>query len=216
MDKLLQSILQYLKSGTRIELYSSHNRHLLDDENVILWDTTAASISPEIYQKFKDALHTRACKWYTLNKILPFHDFCIALLCSVGYSLNHNTMSQVQPRTFKSAWRTISVMPATADKDLQDWIRDRIQDRDARKYETAMGIEAPESPVANRRISFGRELTNFNINEDIISKACSSKNIQEITVDNNKSLSAVIKKSTATPECQLDNLRIIHSELIRK
>jgi hypothetical protein len=216
MDKLFELVSEHLSKNARLEVYSSLNQHLIDNEHVVLWDKTAASISIEVHKKFKDVLSKKACSWYTLNKKLPYHDFCIALLCSVGYSLNHNTMPQVQPRTFKSAWRQISIMIGTGDQDIQNWIRDRIQDRDATKYLTALGMDIAESPTLERTISFGRQPTRFTLDEELISKACSSRNIREITSTSPVSMSGIVNKVTATPEGQLDNLRIIHSELIKR
>lgn len=216
MDKLFQLVSEHLSKNARLEVYSSLNQHLIGDEHVVLWDKTAASISTDVHKKLKDILSKKACSWYTLNKKLPYHDFCIALLCSVGYSLNHNTMPQVQPRSFKSAWRMISIMVGTGDKDIQDWIGDRIQDRDATKYLTALGIDTAESPTLERTVSFGRPPTKYTLDEEIISKACSSRNIREITDTVPASMSGIINRVTATPEGQLDNLRIIHDELIRK
>lgn len=216
MDKLFELVSEHLSKNVRLEVYSSLNQHLIDNENVVLWDKTAASISIEVHKKFKDVLSKKACSFYTLNKKLPYHDFCIALLCSVGYSLNHNTMPQVKPRTFKSAWRMISIMVGTGDQDIRDWISDRIQDRDATKYLTALGMDAAESPTLERTISFARQPTKFTFDEDIISKACSSRNVTEITSTAPANLSGIINKVTGTPEGQLDNLRIIHGELVRR
>lgn len=216
MDKLFESISAHLAKDARIEVYSSLNQHLIDDDHVVLWDKTATSINPEVYTKLKDILSKKVCSWYSLNKKIPYHDFCIALLCSVGYSLNHNTMPLVQPRTFKSAWRMISIMIATSDKDIQEWIGDRIQDRDARKYLNTFGMDIVESPTFERTAPFSRQHTKFTADEDIISKACSSRNVVQITYDNPPSMSGIINKVSPTPEGQLDNLRIIHSEFIRK
>lgn len=216
MDKLFELISAHLAKDARLEVYSSLNQHLIDDEHVVLWDKTAASISPEVYKKLKDVLSKKVCSWYSLNKKIPYHDFCIALLCSVGYSLNHNTMPLVQPRTFKSAWRMISIMIGTSDKDIQDWIGDRIQDRDATKYLTSLGMDIVESPTFERTAPFSKQHTKFTADEEIISKACSSRNVVEITYDSPVNMSGIVNKVSATPEGQLDNLRIIHNELIRK
>lgn len=214
MDKTLQSISDHLSKNTRVEIYSSYNQHLVDNENIVLWDKTAASISPEVYTKFKEAVSKRVCPWYTLNKILPYYDFCIALLCSVGYSLNHNTMPAVNVRTFRSTWRTIPILTAITDKDVQDWIKDRIQDRDSIKYSAALGIAEAESPSIPHRVSLSKGSNKFIIDEDVISKACSSRNVREIQPDGSVPVSTVLHKVTGSPECQLDSLRIIHSELI--
>lgn len=213
MDKLFQSISHHLDNNVRIEVYSSLNQHLVDANNIVLWDKSAASISPEVYQKLRDVLNKKACNWYSLNKILPYHDFCIALLCSVGYTLNHNTMSKVSYRSFKSAWRAMSIMIGISDKDVQDWLKDRIQDRDATKYLTALGMTDLDSPTTTRRVSFVEQPTKLTLDQDIISKACSSKNIREIVPNGSTYVSTIVSKVVSTPECQLDNLRIIHSEL---
>lgn len=213
MDKLLQSISDHLSKNTRVEIYSSYNQHLVDSDDVVLWDKTAASISPEIYTKFKEAVSKRVCPWYTLNKILPYYDFCIALLCSVGYSLNHNTMPAVNVRTFKSTWRTIPILTAITDKDVQEWIKDRIQDRDSIKYSAALGITEMDSPTIPHRVSLSKGNSKFRIDEDIISKACSSRNVREIKPESDMPVSTVLHKVSGSPECQLDSLRIIHKEL---
>lgn len=214
MDKLFQSISENLNATSRIEIYSAYNQHLLDNDNIVLWEKTTTSINIDIYDKLKEALNKRICRFYSLTKVLPYHDFCIALLCSVGYTLNHNTMSSVRPRTFRSAWRNMSIMTGIGDKDVQAWIKDRIQGRDATRYIIALNITDVDSPNAPRKVSFDNQSTKFTTDGDIIAKACSSRNIKEITYDSDSHISTIVNKITGTPEGQLDNLRIIHSELV--
>ena len=214
MDKLFENISELLNKDVKIEIYSSLNQHLVDRPNIVLWDRSTVSISDSIYQKLKDATSKKVCTFYNINKVLPYHDFCIALLCSVGYTLNHNTIPKVQARSFKSAWRLLSILVGIADKELQEWIKDRIQDRDAIKYCLALGLNDQDSPTVSRKMSFSKASTRFTVDDDILSKACSSKNVKEITYNTPGTISTVINKVTTTPEGQLDNLRIIHKELL--
>lgn len=214
MDKLLQTVSELLNKNTKLETYSSASQYTTDTSRTVFWNQSAASISPDIYQKLKDAVAKRVCNFYEINKKLPYYDFCIVLLCCIDYSANHETLSQVKSRSFKSAWRSISIIAATADKDLQDWINDRIQDRDAAKYCMAMGMSDQESPTVERRISLGKFNARYDTDSSIVSRACSSKNIKEVGVDSSMTTSVLLNRITSTPEGQLDNLRIIHKEFL--
>ena len=108
----------------------------------------------------------------------------------------------------------MSIFTGIGDKELQNWIKDRIQDRDAIKYCAALGLNDQDSPTVSRKMSFTRQPSRFTIDEDIISKACSSRNIKEITLDNFLDIFPVVNAVTSTPEGQLDNLRIVHKEFI--
>lgn len=211
MDKLFSKVTTIIKPGTRIELYSGLTQHLVGSTDVVLWNERPLQISESTYNEFKDIIRQKSCKFYALNKILPYHDFCIALLCCVDYSLNHKLTPHIISRTYASAWRTMSVIADTGTDDVKSWIRLYINDRTSIGYTNSLGeVLQRNNTLGIRRLS--NEMSEKVIKDDeIISAACSTRDIIEISSTSSLPVSSIYLQSTSTPEGQLDILSTIHS-----
>lgn len=216
MDKLFTNIAKILKPGTRIEVHSNLTQHLVGAPDIVLWNNDPLTISQEAYIKFKEIIHQRNCKFYALNSILPYHDFCISLLCCVEYSLNHKLTADISVRTYASAWRSMRVIANTGPDVVKTWIRKYIGDRTSIGYTTALGETLQRTTIPmQRRLS--REMVEKVIaDDDIISRACSSRRVIDIRNDDNCFASKIISKSTSTPEGQLDSLIVVHDIMKNK
>lgn len=214
MDNLFSNISKNISSKTKLELYTSLNQHLIGSSDVILWNKDFQVIDQDTYRKFSEAIYRKICTFYKLNAILPFQNFCIALLCSAEYSLNHVTMPLVREKSYLSAWRSMTVIADTGDDDVRNWLKARLNNRSSIGYSTALGINVQNTSNIVRKFSNSRKPTKFMLDEDKLSKACSSKKIKDIFQDTPVVVSSIIRQSTSTPEGQLDNLRLVHRALM--
>ena len=80
-------------------------------------------------------------RFYTMTHVLPYVDFCIALLCSSSYSLNHDTATCIPPRVFTAAWRSIDVASKLSTGDVENWLKKYIKDRTGKGYANAFGLD---------------------------------------------------------------------------
>jgi hypothetical protein len=210
MDKLFSKVTTIIRPGTRIEVYSALTQSLVGSTDIVLWDERPLQISESTYTEFKDIIRQKSCKFYALNKILPYHDFCIALLCCIDYSLNHKLTPDINSRTYASAWRTMSVIADTSTDGVKSWIKTYINDRTSIGYTNNLGeVLQRNNTLGIRRLS--NEMSEKVIKDDeIISIACSSRDIVEISSDNSLAVSSIYLQSTSTPEGQLDILSTIH------
>lgn len=216
MDKLFTNIGKILKPNTKIEVHSNLTQHLVGISDIVLWNKDPLTISQDAYAKFKEIIHQRNCKFYTLSTVLPYHDFCISLLCSVEYSLNHKLTPDISARTYASAWRTMGVIADTGPEIVKTWIRKYIGDRSPIGYTNALGEILQTSTVPMQRKLSKEIVGKLTIDDNIISNACLSRKVIEIGNDNALLMSSILSKSTSTPEGQLDSLIVIHDTMRNK
>lgn len=209
MDNLFNKVSELLDNSLRLTSHSSLTQNLINDHKSILWNDEPSSIDSLIYIELKNALKKRGSSFYTRSDILPYQDFCIALLSSSNYSLNHNTISSISDRSYTAAWRAINVVRDTANTDVSQWIDKYINGRTPTGYCNALGISVRRE--SNRLSNTSNSLPNYICSKD--EYTLSSISIDELVVkipyySDNGNSKLCIFQSTYTPEGQLDDLRI--------
>jgi hypothetical protein len=87
MENLSVKLSSLLLPSTALVSQSALTQNLVGKDKVIIWNTEPLQIDDDTYLEFKEALKKRGFKFYTASQILPYSEFCIALLCSSDYSL---------------------------------------------------------------------------------------------------------------------------------
>ena len=183
MNKLFTNISKLLNSSVRLIEHTELTQNEVGKENIVLWDNRPSLIDNNTYMEFKDAVKKRPSKYYMFNHILSYPDFCISLLCSLEYSLNHKNTVGIPDKTYTAAWRSIKIIADTGTDKVSSWLR----------------------PIRQN----SNELANT---EDIeLISNISTADIIALTSDNNKNtISDVTCGATLTPEGQLYNLVTAH------
>lgn len=140
MEDIFVKLSKVLVPSIRVVEYTELTQYEIGKDNVLLWNRLPLSIENTIYIELKEVLKKRPAKYYNHSSILPYHEFCIAMLCSLNYSLNHKITTDVTERTFTAAWRAIVVIANTGSKKISDWIKQYIQDRTPIGYCNELGI----------------------------------------------------------------------------
>lgn len=219
LEHLTSKISRLLNEESGIVFHSDQTQNLINSQETILWNSEPTRISESIYNEFKDSLRKSTAKVYNMTNILPYADFCIALLCASGYSLNHTTTQSIQPRVFTSAWRSIHVLSRINDGEMAKWLSTHIGGRTARGYKTAFNLDMDAGTIPLRTPAFGRSGKKYEIRDIIeetsISAAMSGKvvNIKHYGDDNLPT--PKVFYSTNMPEGQLNDLRIVHEMLTK-
>lgn len=123
-----------LGEGARLTIYSEYTQSQIDDRTVLLWNESACTITTGIYEEFKEAVKKVSGSSYSISGVLSQVDFCIALILSVEYSLNHVIVPAIKLKSFTTFWRFIESMSATGSITLSGWINSRIGRRCAEDY----------------------------------------------------------------------------------
>lgn len=215
LDHLINKVSKLLNEESGIVLYSDQTQSLTGSKGVILWNSSPANITEDIYNEFKDELKTSTAKFYNMTNVLPYVDFCIALLCSSGYSLNHTTTKSVLPRVFVAAWRTIYVKSKTNNGEMAQWLRKHIQGRSAKGYTIAFDLDMDSGVIPIRTNALGKSDNKYKI-RDIIEDATLSGEVVDIVYHGQDNLpTPKVFSSTSMPEGQLFDLRIVHEVLTK-
>lgn len=209
MDDLFTKISELLDSSVRLTSHSSLTQSLIVDDKNILWNDEPSSIDSLIYIELKNALKKRGSNFYTRSDILPYQDFCIGLLSSSNYSLNHSVTPSIGDRSYTAAWRAINVVYDTGNAEVSQWIGKYINGRTPTGYCNALGISARRE--SNRLSNNSGSLFNYRSSkdEDILSSISIDESVTKISYyDDNSNDKLCVFRSTRTPEGQLDDLRI--------
>lgn len=214
LEHLTSKISRLLNEESGIIFHSDQTQNLINSEGTILWNSDPTHISEDIYNEFKDSLKRSTAKFYNMTNILPYADFCIALLCASGYSLNHNVTKSIQPRVFTSAWRSIHVLSRINDGEVAKWLSRCIGGRTAKGYKNAFNLDMDAGTIPLRTSAFGRSSKRYEIRDIIeetaISAAMSGK-VEDIKhYGDDKLPTPKVFYSTNMPEGQLTDLRIAH------
>lgn len=213
MDMIFTKISKFLRPSVRLVEHTILTQNEVGKEDIVLWDKKPCSIDTDTYIEFKDAIKKRSSKYYMFNHILSYPDFCIGLLCSLEYSLNHTTTVSIPDRTYTAAWRAIEVISATGTDRVSSWIRPFIVGRSSTGYCNSLGIVldnqiTPISLVENSNETYKIE------DSEVISSITVSDKIVELVSSNNMENSIVnigkVFQTTLTPEGQLYDLIIAH------
>lgn len=159
-----------LKDGAKLTSYSEHTQSQVDDSTVLLWNERACTITTSDYEEFKEAVKKVSGSSYSVSGILSQVDFCIALVLSVEYSLNHIIVPSVKLKSFTSFWRFIQSLSATGSESLSGWISSRIGRRCAEDYVIMLDADV-SVPVSTPAVG-GTNM--YNSRADAIRKGISS------------------------------------------
>lgn len=209
MDSILTTIQADLTTGTRVELYSSQTQSLLGSKDVVLWNQTLAVMSDSTYAEFKQAMAKRYIRNYRLTSMLPYHDLCIALLCCTDYTLNQTTLLNSSHSMFKSAWRNITVVSGTATSAVRSWIETRLYGRSSYKFTMAVQDTDKSVNTVERSSPHVYKHDLWSTIDRDLSSACRFFSVSEYAYTTSE-YPSVMKQVNRTPECQLDDLRIMH------
>lgn len=176
MDNIFPSVTKLLESSIQILEYSEVTQNQLDKTNIVLWDKRPLSIDREVYIEFREAIKKKPNKYYLKNETLAYHDFCLALICSVYYTLNHTVTVSIPSRTYTAAWRAIHVVSITSSDKVKKWINLYLHERTALGYCNALNISQDDStvfmPFGNGRGQYtnvrdSHTITSLSVKEDI-------------------------------------------------
>lgn len=220
LEHLINKIAQLLNDESGIVFHSDQTQNLINTKGTILWNSDPTNISEDIYNEFKDSLRGSTAKFYNMTNILPYVDFCIALLCASGYSLNHNVTKSIHPRVFTGAWRSIHVLSRINDGEVAKWLNRHIKGRTAKGYKNSFSLDMDAGTVPVRTSALGKsnkryEIKDF-IEETAISAAVSGKVVEIKHYGDDKSSTPKVFYSTNMPEGQLTDLRIVHEMSMKK
>lgn len=215
LEHLVNKVSRLLIEESEIIFQSNHTQSLISSKEIILWNNEPIDITEDIYNEFRDSLKKSTAKFYNMTNILPYADFCIALLCSSGYSLNHTTTKSIQPRVFTAAWRSIHVLSRINDGNMAQWLREHIRGRTAKGYTNTFSLDMDAGTVPIRTSSLGKSDRRYEV-RDIIEDASLSGEVVDIRhYGDDKLPTPKVFYSTTMPEGQLFDLRIAHEMLTK-
>lgn len=220
LENLISKVSRLLNNESGVVLHSDQTQNLAGSKNTVLWSNEPTYISEDIYNQFKEKLRNHTAKFYTMTNILPYADFCIALLCSSSYSLNHTVTSDVQARVFTAAWRSIDVISKINEGEMAQWLTKYIRGRTAKGYSNTFNLDMDAGTIPVRSIVLGKPTKKFNMKdmiEEVTLEACTSGEIIPISHygDNNLPTPKLFW-STSMPDGQLSDLRIAHEMLTKE
>lgn len=140
MERLFGIITGLLKPSVKLRVYSDLTQHLVGSDNMILWNEDPSKIDRDTYNEFKEAIKKRGRKYYFHNNLLPYVDFCIALISCLGYSLNHTVILNISDRTFIAAWRTIKLISETGTDNVSRWLLPLTAGRSSEGYCSTLNV----------------------------------------------------------------------------
>lgn len=216
MDNIFDGVSKLLVPNIKLLEYTELTQNQVGRSDVVLWDKRPLSVSRNIYQEFIEAVKKRQQKYYFRKNILSYHDFCLALICCIQYSLNHTVTLCILDKGYSAAWRTIEVISSTASKDVKEWLNKYIADRSSTGYCNELRVVQDNATIF---MSSSPTTTRSSNNRDveIISNIDRSTVITEITRMGDYDLTKVhddigiVFESTCTPEGQLYDLMSAHS-----
>ena len=220
MEHIFTNVSKLLNTSTRLEVHSSLTQNLVGSENIVLWNTKPlSSIDTETYIEFKDALKKTGSKYYTLSTAFSYVDFCIALLSSLDYSLNHKVTKSISDRTFTAAWRSIYIIGNTGTNKVSSWVNSFIADRTAAGYCNALNVRLDNITISTP-FKEDIEIQDDSKDSDLLSSITTSDNVVRIPYYNEDTSSTYqtgnIFNSTLTPEGQLYDLIVAHNAFNNK
>lgn len=220
LQSLVSKISTLLNNGSSVTLHSDQTQGLVGSTNTILWNNEPTCITEKLYNEFKEKLRSHNARFYTMTNVLPYADFCIALLCSSSYSLNHNITTSIPPRVFTAAWRSIDVTSKLNTGDMADWLKEFTKGRTAKGYANTFSLDMDAGTIPLRTPILGKSSKRFNLRdriEETVIQASISKDIVDIKHYGEDTLSTPkIWYSTSMPEGQLSDLKIAHEMLTKK
>lgn len=216
MDRIFTKISKLLSPSVRLIEHTVLTQNEVGKQGIVLWDNRPCSLNSDTYIEFKDAVKKRSSKYYMFNHVLSYPDFCIGLLCSLEYSLNHETTVSIPDRTYTAAWRSIEVIGATGTDKVVSWIRPFITGRSSIGYCNSLGIVLDNQTTP---VSFSKNISETNREEDLrlISSITESDRIVDLATesniaDNSNNVNTgKIFRTSLTPEGQLYDLILAHS-----
>lgn len=215
LEHLVNKISRLLSKESGIVFHSDQTQNLIGSKETILWNSAPTDVTENIYNEFKDSLKKSTSRFYNMTNILPYADFCIALLCSSGYSLNHTVTDSIQPRVFTAAWRSIHVLSRINDGEMAQWLRRHIHGRTAKGYTITFNLDMDAGTIPIRTSALGKSSRKYEM-RDIIEEITFSGEIIDIKHYGDDNLSTPkVFSSTAMPEGQLSDLRIAHEMLTK-
>ena len=92
-----------MSQSSTIVIASETTQTLTNRQNVVLWDSRPTEIDETLFKDFDKAIKRRGSKYYTRSDVLSYSHFCLALLCSFKYSLNHEITPSIPARAYTAA-----------------------------------------------------------------------------------------------------------------
>jgi hypothetical protein len=215
MNNILVNLSKLVKPGVKIEPYLSADSTIGIIPQTIVWTGGIDQISPETYEKFRLSVKPKICRFYAHTSTLPYHDLCIALLYSAGYTLNHNNLISVQDKTCMSAWRSIGIMAENAHDDVKEWLKKNIKGRDLHGYSVTLNVNRQNVTITRQRFTNSINKTLKELDDDKLYRGCDKEGIVIITEDtvvNEEDKNARINN---TPEGELMKLLIEHTKFVK-
>lgn len=200
-EYLRGALVPMVKAGTTITLHSEHTQMLIEKEDVILWNMEASTMDSTAYDELCSSIRRSNTKYYSASTKLSYPDFCIALVCCVSYSLNHNVVEGLQHRAFTSAWRLLQSLSIAGGDNISGWLKKNIDGRSSMGYASMLGVEIEGATTARRKFR--------NVKDETLSDFLS-----DITLDNKAVRlgdEAGFDRWSLVPE---DELRILNVEMM--
>lgn len=222
MDAISTNVQKLLARSIEFKELSELTQNEIGKSHVVLWNKEPLQIDRKVYLEFVESVKKRHHhRFYMFNNILSYPDFCISLICSVQYSLNHTATVSIPQRTYEATWRIIDTISAVGSSEVKGWINKYIDDRSAKGYCVQLGVTSDNAmtfmPYGNGNSNSG------NLRDiEVISSVGLRDKIVKVPVYDENDYSQEYQRfgtvfdSSYTPEGQLYDLSNAHITYTRK
>lgn len=215
MEKLLTSVTGLLADPTSLVVQQHLTQSSSGHDDTVVWLATTAPPSDEVRNEMRSMVARRGSRYYTTGAILPYADFCIALVCCHGYTLNHNRTPQVPPRAYAAAWRAIQTAADVGTQAVKKWLDDNLRGRTAAGYAITHSVSfdsTPQAPGGSIHMSGGMS---GGVPREVMSSALRSGKVTRVELYDNDQCLALggIPSTCSTPQSLLASV-VAHHEYV--
>lgn len=213
-NRLVRMLSRLLGPNSKIVIHTNLSQAMIMDPNAILLKDIPLEIDSSLYDKIKVALRRRGATLYNSTSTMIYADFCICMLWSQGYTMNHITTPEVSARAYVAAWRAIVTIAGTAEADVGSWVNLHLQGRTASGYAATHNVQL-HSDISIAYSSERTSLADIDRDSNILYTALSLKlpdgRYDVVDVTNNELMPTI----SSTPTSQLRQLLLGHLSLTK-
>lgn len=140
MPYLMWRVQTLLRDGVTVVPYSEQTQGLVGSSDVVLWNQGTVSITEQAYSDLTTHIRKPSSGACNYSMSMSYADFCISIVCCVGYSLNHKMMKDPQEKAFVSAWRLVHTLSYVGGDELSSWLSSNLKGRYPMGYVSMVGV----------------------------------------------------------------------------
>lgn len=213
MDRTLVQVRALVAPGISLLVQPSTAQSFLEGNAIILWNSAPLDVTSDIREDFEAAIRRRGAKYYTTTNVLSYPRFCIALLCSSRYGLNHTTTPLIPARAYTAAWRGIGIVAATAKEETRSWLSRHVGLRSAEGYCSTLGIDTAVVDV-DASVEDPADIDTELKHDEVVLSSITMED-QAICIDYSSGASNTVDSDSFTPEGQLMSLLVHYEDNLR-